>query len=277
MARLARFIRPVPTLHPAAADQHQRAAKNTWPEPHAADSFIKGGHDVAAFEPSQPVGPTGGSHSLTNPAHRRHGVVARGARKRETELEMCSMPRTRNARPLRLSIAVRNAPTKINANLMWSGAPNDFDYPSLTGTVTLHTGAGQFTKIDPGIGKLLGVLSLQSLPRRITLDFKDIFSEGFAFDDIDGEFKIQKGLMHTESLKLEGPAAQVTLTGDIDLAKETQRLDVRVKPALSSTFSAALRCCSRQRSSARLSERARCSRRSCSTIRSTRSSATTTA
>ena len=118
------------------------------------------------------------------------------------------------------------------------GAPNDFDYPTLSGNFTLQTGAGQFTKIDPGIGKLLGVLSLQALPRRMTLDFRDVFSEGFAFDDIAGDFKIQKGLMHTDDLKLEGPAAAVTITGDIDLAKETQRLDVRVKPALSSTFSA---------------------------------------
>ena len=135
-------------------------------------------------------------------------------------------------------VAVRNAPTKITGNLAWAGAPNDFDYPSLTGKLTLRTGAGQFTKIDPGIGKLLGVLSLQALPRRITLDFRDVFSEGFAFDDINGDFRIQKGLMHTDNLKLEGPAAQVTLTGNIDLARETQQLDVRVKPALSSTFSA---------------------------------------
>ena len=76
------------------------------------------------------------------------------------------------------------------------------------------------------------------MPRRIALDFRDVFSEGFAFDDVTGEFRIDKGLMHTDNLTLEGPAAKVTLTGNIDLAKETQQLDVRVKPALSSTFSA---------------------------------------
>ena len=51
------------------------------------------------------------------------------------------------------------------------------------GTFRLQAGAGQFTKMDPGVGKLLGVLSLQALPRRITLDFRDVFSEGFAFDE----------------------------------------------------------------------------------------------
>ena len=60
----------------------------------------------------------------------------------------------------------------------------------LSGTLAVGVGPGQFTKIEPGIGKLLGVLSLQALPRRITLDFRDVFSEGFAFDSIDGNVKI---------------------------------------------------------------------------------------
>jgi len=102
----------------------------------------------------------------------------------------------------------------------------------------MKSGAGQFTKIDPGIGKLLGVLSLQALPRRITLDFRDVFSEGFAFDDINGDFSIDDGQMHTDDLKLVGPAAAVAIKGDLDLARETQRLTVRVQPALSSSVSA---------------------------------------
>jgi len=133
---------------------------------------------------------------------------------------------------------VRNASTKITGNLTWTGAPNDFDYPTLTGNFKLESGAGQFTKIDPGIGKLLGVLSLQALPRRITLDFRDVFSEGFAFDFIRGDFRITNGQMHTDNLKLAGPAAAVAISGDIDLAQETQRLAVRVQPSLSTGVSA---------------------------------------
>lgn len=83
-----------------------------------------------------------------------------------------------------------------------------------------------------------GVLSLQALPRRITLDFRDVFSEGFAFDEITADLRIQNGTMHTDNLRLSGPAAKVTISGDIDLEQETQRLSVRVQPALSSTISA---------------------------------------
>jgi len=59
--------------------------------------------------------------------------------------------------------AVKGAPTKIEGQLAWAGGPGEFDYPSLTGKFVLHAGAGQFTKLNPGVGRLLGVLSLQAL------------------------------------------------------------------------------------------------------------------
>jgi uncharacterized protein YhdP len=133
---------------------------------------------------------------------------------------------------------IRGAPTKISGQLEWPGAPSDFEPDVLSGTLDIDVGAGQFTKIDPGIGKLLGVLSLQALPRRLTLDFRDVFSEGFAFDTIAGKTRITKGVMATDDLRLAGPAARVDISGEADLAKETQRLNVRVLPSLSSTFSA---------------------------------------
>jgi uncharacterized protein YhdP len=134
--------------------------------------------------------------------------------------------------------AVKGAPTKIDGKLSWAGSPSDFDYPSLTGRFTLKTGAGQFTKLEPGVGRLLGVLSLQALPRRISLDFRDVFSQGFAFDTIAGDVRIESGVMHSDNLRLSGPAAAVDITGDVDLANETQKLDVRVQPSLSTGVSA---------------------------------------
>jgi uncharacterized protein (TIGR02099 family) len=134
--------------------------------------------------------------------------------------------------------AVKSAPTRIEGQLAWDGAPSDFDYPSLSGTFTLRSAAGQFTKVDPGVGRLLGILSLQALPRRISLDFRDVFSEGFAFDSITADVRIRNGLMHTDDFRLVGPAAAVNIAGDVDLAHETQQLKVRVQPSLSSGVSA---------------------------------------
>jgi len=134
--------------------------------------------------------------------------------------------------------SVQGAPTKIDGQLVWAGAPHEFDFPTLSGTFHIGVGAGRFTRIEPGLGKLIGVLSLQALPRRVSLDFRDVFSEGFAFDEINGNVRITNGVMATSNLKLAGPAAKVEISGETDLAKETQRLSVRVQPALSSSVSA---------------------------------------
>lgn len=134
---------------------------------------------------------------------------------------------------------VRRGTAKLEGSLAWAGAPQDFDYPALSGSLVLEAAKGQFVKLEPGIGKLLGILSLQSLPRRITLDFRDIFSEGFAFDQIVGTLRISQGIATSENFRIIGPAARVAMTGDVDLARETQNLRVRVTPSISDSVSIA--------------------------------------
>ena len=132
--------------------------------------------------------------------------------------------------------AVRRGEGDIEGDIRWSGNPFSFDPASLSGRIKADVGKGQFKKLEPGVGRLLGVLSLQSLPRRITLDFRDIFSEGFAFDSIAGEAKINKGVMQTDELRIRGPSAQVLLSGEANLVAETQNLKVRVQPAIGETL-----------------------------------------
>jgi uncharacterized protein (TIGR02099 family) len=134
---------------------------------------------------------------------------------------------------------VRGGTAKIEGQLSWAGSPHDFDYPTLSGNLVVEAAKGQFVKLEPGIAKLLGILSLQSLPRRISLDFRDVFSEGFAFDGIIGALKIDRGIMHTDNLRIAGPSARVVMAGDVDLARETQKLRVRVTPHLSESVSIA--------------------------------------
>jgi uncharacterized protein YhdP len=119
---------------------------------------------------------------------------------------------------------------KLEGEVQWSGMPFDMDVPSMAGKVQLDLAAGQFLKVEPGAAKLLGVLSLQSLPRRLTLDFRDIFSEGFAFDAISGIAQIQQGVLKTDNLKMRGVNATVLMDGSADLGKESQNLHVAVIP-----------------------------------------------
>jgi uncharacterized protein (TIGR02099 family) len=128
---------------------------------------------------------------------------------------------------------VQAGTAQLAGDLAWNGSPVDFAYASLTGDIRLKAAKGQFLKLDPGAaGKLLGLISLQNLPRRISLDFKDVFSEGLAFNAITGKMAVQNGIMRTDGLRIDSPAARVSMRGEIDLALETQRLNVTVQPEI---------------------------------------------
>ncbi len=125
---------------------------------------------------------------------------------------------------------VRRGRGKMEGQVAWNGSPITLDYPSMTGAFTVNVENGQFLKAEPGIAKLLGVLSLQSLPRRLTLDFRDVFSEGFGFDFLRGDVAIEKGIAKTNNLQMKGVNAAVLMEGSADIAKETQDIKVVVVP-----------------------------------------------
>jgi uncharacterized protein YhdP len=112
------------------------------------------------------------------------------------------------------------------------GSPLAFDYPSLTGNFRVNVESGQFMKADPGLAKLLSVLSLQSLPRRLSLDFRDVFTQGFAFDFVRGDIAIEQGIASTNNLQMKGVNAAVLMEGRADIARETQDLKVVVVPEI---------------------------------------------
>ena len=127
---------------------------------------------------------------------------------------------------------IRRGKGKMEGQIAWLGSPLSLDYPSMSGQFNVNIDSGQFLKADPGIAKLLGVLSLQSLPRRLALDFRDVFSEGFAFDFVRGDVGINQGIAATNNLQMKGINAAVLMEGSADIAKETQDLRVVVVPEI---------------------------------------------
>ena len=127
---------------------------------------------------------------------------------------------------------IRQGKGKLEGQVSWVGSPLALDYPTLGGAFTVNMESGQFLKADPGIAKLLGVLSLQSLPRRLALDFRDVFTEGFSFDFVRGDIKIDQGIATTNNLQMKGVNAAVLMEGRADIAHETQDLRVVVVPEI---------------------------------------------
>jgi uncharacterized protein (TIGR02099 family) len=132
---------------------------------------------------------------------------------------------------------VKGGSGRLVADLSWAGTPDEFSSATLNGSLKLDTGKGQFLKMDPGAGKLLSVLSLQDLPRHIALGFTDVFSEGFQFDNINGNATIKDGVIESQDFRIYGSSAKVTMKGSVDLKNETQNLKVRILPTLGDSVS----------------------------------------
>ena len=125
---------------------------------------------------------------------------------------------------------VRQGKGKLAGQVGWNGSPLSPDYASMGGQFNIQIERGQFLKSEPGAARLFGVLNLQALPRRLMLDFRDVFSEGFAFDAFRGDVAIQQGMASTNNLQMKGVNAAVMMEGRADIARETQDLKVVVVP-----------------------------------------------
>ncbi|MDP3608357.1 MAG: YhdP family protein [Methylophilus sp.] len=134
---------------------------------------------------------------------------------------------------------VRGGKATISGQLRWPGSPHEFDTSGLSGNIQLNAEKGQIVKVQPGVGRLLGLLSLQSLPRRLSLDFRDLFSEGFAFDKISATAVASNGILHSDDFYMTGPAAEAKIKGETNLKTETQDLRVTVIPHVSDSLSLA--------------------------------------
>ena len=127
---------------------------------------------------------------------------------------------------------IRDGKGRLSGNIAWHGTPITPDWQSMDGGVHMEVEQGQFLKAEPGLAKLLSVLSLQSLARRIHFDFRDVFSQGFAFDFIRGDIAVTKGVARTNNLQMRGLNAAVLMEGSVSLANETQDLKVVVVPEI---------------------------------------------
>lgn len=106
-------------------------------------------------------------------------------------------------------------------DLDWSGSPRADFFDVLDGNVQVRLGEGQLEEVDPGAGRMFGLMSVVELPRRLSLDFRDVFSKGFGFDKIAATFRIDDGKTYTCDLSLEGPAADIGIVGEVDLVSRT--------------------------------------------------------
>ncbi|MES2205691.1 MAG: YhdP family protein [Pseudomonadota bacterium] len=141
---------------------------------------------------------------------------------------------------LKLYEGLKNGSGTIKGALQWEGLTPLSNPKSLGGSLELDFKNGQFTQVEPGLAKLLGLSSLQSIPKRLSLDFRDIFSQGFLFNRVSGNMTFERAILRTPSpIKLEGDSANLQIQGYTNLVNETQDFKIQVLPNLSTNIAAA--------------------------------------
>ena len=137
---------------------------------------------------------------------------------------------------LGLAAIINNGAADINSDVHWAGTPFDMSLSKLKGNINLYIKDGSIADIDPGAGRVVGLLSLSELPRRLMLDFSDIFKKGLVFDEIKGRFTLRSGNAYTKGVKVDGSVAEVTLQGRTGLVKRDYDLNIYVIPKVGDTL-----------------------------------------
>jgi uncharacterized protein (TIGR02099 family) len=131
---------------------------------------------------------------------------------------------------------IEAARAQVDLDVQWPGGPADFSLSRLLGRLDLRIGDGQIPEARPGAGRLLGLVSFNAIPRRLMLDFRDVFSPGMRFDEIEGVFELAGGLARTEGLVLRAPAAVMTISGNTDMVAREYDQTLRVEPGLGASL-----------------------------------------
>jgi len=131
---------------------------------------------------------------------------------------------------------IEKGETSLTLDGQWQGTPMDFSLSNLNGTLHMDISKGRFIEINPSAGRLFGLLSLQTLPRRLSLDFSDLFGKGLAFDSIEGRFNIENGNAYTNNLAMTGPSVDINISGRTGLVEQDYDQIATVTPQITDSL-----------------------------------------
>ncbi|VVC76203.1 hypothetical protein AQUSIP_15090 [Aquicella siphonis] len=130
----------------------------------------------------------------------------------------------------------------LNFDLTWNDAPYAPSLSSMNGRASLVLGPGRIVDVGQensakmDLGRMLSIFSLQTIPRRLALDFSDVFQKGYSFDSVRGDFNVQNGDIYTKNLRFEGPVARVGINGRIGLKNKDYNFILSVTAHVTSSI-----------------------------------------
>jgi uncharacterized protein YhdP len=163
-------------------------------------------------------------------------ILSEGAHRSDFRINMASESLGDFLRSLDISSSVQGGQTMVGFNAQWEGAPANFALSRLNGEVEFSVIDGNITGADAGPGRLLGLVSFTALPKRLALDFRDVFESGFSFDQANGSFLLEDGVAATEDLLLESSSASISLSGRTDLVERRYDQLLTIRPGVGNTL-----------------------------------------
>ncbi|MFI4956417.1 MAG: YhdP family protein [Gammaproteobacteria bacterium] len=129
---------------------------------------------------------------------------------------------------------IEDSKSDMTFDLRWVGSPGKFNKATVRGDVDINLKKGRLTAVNPGLGRLLGLFSVESIARRLQFDFSDVFQKGFAFDAFQSKINIHDGTAYTTDATMKAPSANMTLSGKVSLVSQVLDLDLDVKSTANS-------------------------------------------
>jgi uncharacterized protein YhdP len=131
---------------------------------------------------------------------------------------------------------------RFDFNLTWRTPPYAMNLASMNGQASLNLDQGRIVELSQtsgakmDLGRMLNIFSLQTIPRRLSLDFSDVFQKGYSFDSFRSDVKFENGNAYTNNTRFDGPVARVAINGRIGLTQKDYDLTLSVTPYVTSSI-----------------------------------------
>lgn len=137
---------------------------------------------------------------------------------------------------LKINKGFKGKTATAKVEVQWAGDFSCFDVNRLKGPLEFKVEDGVIEDVEPGLARLLGLLSVDSIMRRLKLDMKDVTSKGLIYDEIKGNGEFNHEFVELRTMHLKAPSTEVEIKGLIDINKEEFDLSADVTPALGSSL-----------------------------------------
>lgn len=131
---------------------------------------------------------------------------------------------------------ISDAPGSLSFDVNWQDAPYRLSLPTLAGSANYQLEGGTVREVSDKGARLLSLLSLDSLIRKLRLDFRDVFDKGFYFESMSASVNIKQGQVSNDDFYMKGAAGNLRGEGVADLVRWRLDYELSFSPNLGGTL-----------------------------------------